>query len=141
MPALIKYNPWSLLRDIQDDVNQIFERNTGQWSPRVDVTEFKDKYCVIADLPGVDPKDIKVSLEGNTLSIQGERKTEERKEDHGYTRLERFAGSFHRQFTLPNNINPSKIEANSKHGVLELTIPKKEPNQPQKIDIKIEPGK
>lgn len=138
MPALIKYSPWSLLRDIQDDVNQIFERNTGQWSPRVDITEENNKFRVIADLPGVDPKDIQVSIEGNILSIKGERKSEERKEEQGYTRLERFSGSFHRQFTLPNNINPSDIQAKSQHGVLELTIPKKEPNQPKKIDVKIE---
>ena len=138
MPALIKYSPWSILRDIQDDVNQIFERNTGHWSPRVDITEQKDKFCVIADLPGVDPKNIHVSIEGNILSIQGERKSEERKEEKGYTRIERFSGSFHRQFSLPNNINPGKIEADYKNGVLELSIPKKEPNVPQKIDVKID---
>jgi len=138
MPAMIRYNPWSLLRDIQEDVNHIFERNTGQWSPRVDITEENDKFRVTADLPGISPEEVKVSIKDNTLSIEGERKTEERKEEQGYTRIERFSGSFHRQFILPNNIDPSKIEAKSQHGVLELSIPKKEPNQPKRIEVKVE---
>lgn len=145
MPAIIRYNPWTLLRGIQDDINQIFERNDGkdnnQWNPHVDIVESKEKYTLTADLPGVDPQAVKISMEGNVLTISGERKYEQKINEEGYSRMERSYGSFTRQFTLPDNVLPEKISAKSKNGVLELMLPKKEAVGPKKLDIRIEEEK
>jgi HSP20 family protein len=146
MPAIIRYNPWSMLRGIQEDVNHLFNHNLGekgasQWTPQVDITEEKDRYRVIADIPGVNPKDIKLSVENDMITIQGERQSESKKEKEGYSRIERFTGNFYRQFSLPETADAQKIQAKTKHGVLEVIIPKKEVGSINKaINIQIEEG-
>lgn len=147
---VVKYKPWILLKDLQDQVNQLFETNVAervddsakmsanQWSPHVDITEDKDKYIIYADIPGVDPKYIEVNLENNVLTIKGERNTEDRNEQYSYSRIERFSGTFYRRFSLPENIDETKVEAKGKNGVLIISIPKKEPNFPKKITVNID---
>ncbi len=142
MTAILRYNPWSVAREIRDEVSQFFDRNlyekgACQWSPHVDIAEEADKYRVIADLPGIMPSDIKLTVEENVMTIQGERKSECKKEKDGYSRMERFTGNFKRQFTLPENIDLKSINAKSKHGVLEITLPKKEPASPKSMEVKI----
>lgn len=132
--ALMRYNPWSLLRDIQGDLSDVA---TSQWIPQVDIKEEKDRFLILVDLPGVDPKEIKVSMDNNVLTIKGDRKTESKTEDKNYSRVERFSGSFYRRFTLPDNVDGHKIEAKGKHGVLEVSIPKKEPTKPKEIEVKV----
>lgn len=142
MPSIVRYNPWSMLRGIQDDMNTLFNQNLSekgmtQWSPHVDVEEEKDKYRIIADLPGVKPNEIKVHVDNNLMTIEGERKSESKKEKEGYSRIERFSGSFYRQFSLPENVDTKNIQAKTKNGVLEVTIPKKEASTTKTIDIKV----
>jgi len=90
----------------------------------------------VADIPGVDPNKIEVSAANGMLIIKGEREEEKKEEKKDYKRVERFWGSFYRQFDLPANVDTDKIEAKSKNGVLELTIPKTEVLQPKKIPVK-----
>lgn len=143
MAAVIRYNPWSLLRDIKDEMNQAFDRNIKDQktectrSFQVDISEDSNNYLVHADLPGIDPKDIQISIEGNTLSIKGERKFERKHEDKEYEHQERFEGTYFRQFTLPEGVNSEKIEASGKNGVLAVIIPKLEPKKPKKIEVKV----
>lgn len=107
-----------------------------EWLPSVDVTEVDDHYKVVADIPGVDPKDIEVAVEDNCLRIKGERKSETKDEKNGYQRIERAYGTFMRQFTLPETVDADKISAKGKNGVLEIVIPKGEkPNKVKKITI------
>lgn len=96
------------------------------WSPKVDIKEEKDEFVVFADIPGVDPKDIEIDMEGNTLTVRGERQTfnEEKDKEKSYYRVERTYGKFYRQFTLPENIDSDKISAQAKHGVLAIHLPK-----------------
>lgn len=143
MPSIVRYSPWSMLRNIQEDMNQLFNKNLhdqgiSQWSPHVDITEESDKYRLIADIPGVKPQAIKLNIEGDRLTIQGERKTESKKENEGYSRIERYSGTFYRQFTLPDNVNVENIQAKNKHGVLEITLPKKESSRPKSLEVRVE---
>jgi len=108
MTSIVKYTPWSLLKDLEGGIGHLIDRNlsrygwgsdgdtnlSNEWSPQVDVKEETDKYLITADLPGVDPKDIQVSMENNVLSIRGERKLERKVKDDSYTRTERFSGAF-----------------------------------------------
>lgn len=145
MPAIVKYNPWSILRGIQGEVNQLFDvdpnngelpnMETSQWSPKVDIKEEASQFIITADLPGINPKDIEISMENNVLSIKGVRKLERNIKEDNYSRMERFSGSFYRQFTLPDHVNSEAIQAKGKHGVLEILIPKKERHVPKKISV------
>lgn len=147
MPSIIaKYNPWSIFRDLQGDVNQLFEnrdklladlanQETEQWSPRVDIKEEPEQFVITADLPGISPKEIEISVENNVLSIKGLRTIERNLKEENYSRIERFSGSFYRQFTLPDHVNTEAIKANGKHGVLEIVVPKKERHLPKKISV------
>jgi HSP20 family protein len=145
MPAIVKYNPWSILRGIQGEVNQLFDvdpnngelpnMETSQWSPKVDIKEEASQFIITADLPGINPKDIEISMENNVLSIKGVRKLERNIKEDNYSRMERFSGSFYRQFTLPDHVNNEAIQAKGKHGVLEILIPKKERHVPKKISV------
>ena len=106
------------------------------WSPAVDIYEDKDKYTVKAELPGMKKEDIDVSLDGDTLTISGERKEEaEKKEGEGY-RSERFFGRFQRSVTLPTAVQSNKIEAAYKDGILTVNVPKSEEAKPKQIQVK-----
>jgi HSP20 family protein len=108
------------------DWSKNFNFNSNVFTPRVDVTEDKDNLFVHAEVPGVDKKDVKVSVTGDVLTISGEKKNEQRDENKNYYRIERTGGSFSRSFTLPAEIHVDKISAESKDGVLMVTLPKTE---------------
>ena len=122
--------------DLQD--NDQSSVVTSEWAPRVDIREEPKRFVIEADIPGVDPKDIDVHMDKGILSIRGERRSERKEEEGGYTRVEREHGVFHRRFALPDSANPEGITAKGKHGVLEITIPKKPETTPRKIEI--QPG-
>ena len=94
------------------------------WSPRLDVSETEKALEVVADLPGMEKKDINVSLDGDLLTIKGEKKEVKEKKDKHYHTIERRSGSFYRALRLPSEVESDKIEANFKDGVLTLTLPK-----------------
>lgn len=108
---------------------------TSQWLPAVDIKEDADRFVLYADIPGVDPKDIDVTMENGMLTIRGERKTEQRQENERYTRYERAHGVFYRRFSLPDSANAEGIEAHGKNGVLEIVIPKTEAQRPRRITV------
>ncbi|MDD3814705.1 MAG: Hsp20/alpha crystallin family protein [Desulfocapsaceae bacterium] len=95
-----------------------------KWSPRLDVSETDKALEVVADLPGMDKKDINVSLDGDLLTIKGEKKEVKESKDKHYHSIERRSGSFYRALRLPVDVENDKIEANFKDGVLTLTLPK-----------------
>ncbi|GAB4291560.1 MAG: Hsp20/alpha crystallin family protein [Myxococcota bacterium] len=152
--ALIKWQPFGRYGMQVSDIDRMFERmfddfwSTGlrkgiedkmvAWSPSVDIEELEDKIVVRADLPGMERNEIKVSVEKDTLSISGERKTMSEEKNERYTRVERSYGSFCRTFALPTNVEAAKIEAVYKDGVLTLTLPKKEKEQPKLVEIKVD---
>jgi HSP20 family protein len=106
------------------------------FAPRVDVLDTDPEIVVKVDLPGVDPKDVDVSVVGGALVLKGERKEEREEKKKGYRRFERFVGQFYREVPLPPEVDPEKIVATSSKGVITITIPKKPEAQPKKIVIK-----
>ena len=143
--AIIRYEPWSLLTQLQKELERSFADttsegsiSTAEWSPAVDIKEETDKFVLYADLPGVAPENIEVNMEAGILTIKGEKKTETKVEKEGFKRVERTCGSFYRRFSLPDTANAEAINAKSKHGVLEIVIPKREAEQPKRINVTIE---
>ncbi len=146
--SLIRYEPWDIVSKFQQELNRLHgygndsvegDRSnvvTSQWRPAVDVKEEDTRYVIHADLPGVDPKDIDITMEDGVLTIKGQRQSETRDEQVGYTRVERVTGYFYRRFSLPDTTNSAEISANGKNGVLEVVIPKQEKAQPKKIPVK-----
>lgn len=108
------------------------------WSPPVDITETTDELILTAELPGIDQKDVSITLENNVLSVRGERRFDEEKKDTNYHLVERSYGVFQRSFTLPANVYSDKVSATMKHGLLQIHLPKKEESKPRTIDVKVE---
>lgn len=145
---LMRINPWTSLTDLQREMNRLFEQRvpgetdtstvaTSQWVPSVDIKEDEKEYTIFADIPGVDPKQIEVEMHNGLLTIKGERKSEhEEKEGEKVTRYERSYGYFERRFSLPEDADADQIKAKSRHGVLELQIPKvAQGNKRKKISV------
>ena len=109
---------------------------TEPWSPRVDVEETDKEIRIHADLPGIDPKDVDITLTEGALILKGEKKDEREEKKKNYHRLERFSGQFYRQIPLPAGIDAEKITATSAKGVVTVTVPKKPESQSKKISIK-----
>lgn len=136
----------------QDEVNKLFNDFFGElsfpnWgraaepasavSPAMDVTENGEEFKVTAELPGIDPKDMSVTVADGYVTIRGEKKEEKKEEREGYYRQERSYGSFQRIVALPDNANFDKAEANFKNGVLTLAVPKKAGAQSKERRIEV----
>lgn len=144
--SLTRYEPWSLVNRLHHDLDRIFGREYGQdddsrgavsdWLPAVDVQETKDAFVLRADLPGVDPKDIDVTMENGVLTLRGRRQSESTQEESGYRRVERISGEFFRRFTLPDVADAESISAQTNNGVLTVRIAKRPEVQPRRIEVK-----
>ncbi len=113
------------------------ELSTRTWAPPVDIYETENDIVLKAELPGMDPKDVDVKVEDNTLYLKGERKFEKEVMNENYHRVERSYGSFARSFSLPNSISAEKVKAEFKDGLLTLTLPKREEAKPKTIRIDV----
>lgn len=140
--AISRYEPWTLLSQLQKELERSMEPGRGEnsvataeWAPAVDIKEEKERFLLIADVPGVQPDAIDVSMEDGVLTIQGEKETEAKTEKDGYKRVERQYGSFYRRFTLPDTADAENISAKCNNGVLEISIPKKAALKPKKITV------
>lgn len=109
----------------------------SRWIPSVDVTEAGDQYLIHAEIPGMSKKDIKITLEGDVLTIAGEKKLDREKKDRTYHLVERAYGQFSRSFTLPHKVDGENIKASFKDGVLEITVPKAPEAKSREIEIKV----
>ncbi len=143
--SLMKYEPWFGVRQLQDDINRLFSTwstgdssgVTADWVPAVDINEFDDKFQLFIDVPGVDPKNVEITLENSVLTITGERFPTAEKEGESIVRrrAERGSGRFYRRFILPETVDAEKVKATDRHGVLEIAIPKQAKAQPRRIEI------
>lgn len=135
---------------LQREMNRLFDgmlsRPSGfdsgetlsDWAPRVDVIEHDDSFTIRADLPGLKREDIHVNVEKNTLSISGERSRESEQSGDRWYRSERSYGSFKRVFSLPATVEPDKVGAEYKGGVLTVSLPKAAEARPRMVDVKID---
>jgi HSP20 family protein len=144
MNAVVRYgNPLATLSDLFDDLlnGNVFEaagrQLTGTSWPRVDITESEKNYILRADVPGLDKKDLSVTVENGVLTIKGEKKEERKTEKDRYYHFERSYGKFSRSFALPEEVDSEHIEAKMENGVLELSLPKIENARPKAIEVKV----
>ncbi len=131
-------------RDMDRFWDSFFERGVrrteeeGEWLPFLDVAETKDEIVVKAEVPGMDPKDIDISLSDGLLTIKGEKKQEREEKQEDYHLVERSYGTFTRSIRLPKEVRRDKISASYKNGVLKVTLPKSEEAKQKEIKIKVE---
>jgi HSP20 family protein len=111
---------------------------TGDWAPRVNIAETEKAFEIKAEIPEVNKEDVKVTVHNGVLTIQGERKQEKEEKGKKFHRVERLYGSFTRSFTLPDNVDETKISALFKDGILNLQIQKTEEAKPKSIEVKVE---
>lgn len=137
----------SLVDTLHRDITRVFDDFFSisptsmfefDWSPSIDVEEDDSGYHVKAEIPGIDEKDLRVTLENGILSISGEKKEEREERGNGrYVVSERKFGSFHRSISLPDGIKADKIKASFKNGVLRVDVPREESSKPRKINIDV----
>ena len=144
---LITWNPWRETEPFSKHLNRFFERSIlpapslesektfSNWKPAADIYDHDDKIVIKAELPGVNKEDIHVDLKNNILTLEGERSIEKEVEDESFYRRERFHGKFSRSFVLPRGLDPEKINADYKDGVLNIEISKPEEKKVKKISV------
>jgi HSP20 family protein len=144
---LTPWRPFRELTAIRDEMNRIWNRFfregtlelfRGEWAPALDVSETKDSIVVKAEIPGMDAKNIDISLSGDILTIKGEKKQEKEEKGENYHLVERSYGSFYRSIRLPHEVQGDKITAKCKDGILKIDMPKSEKTKAIEIKIKAE---
>ena len=145
--ALAVNDPFRLMNQFQREVTRLFDgravpRHTqsadikrGEWVPPVDIQEQVDQYIINADLPGVDSKDIEVTMEKGILTLRGTRTIQNGKQKDTFSCRERPTGSFYRRFVLPETVDTEHITAQGKNGVLQVIIPKRQKAEARRINV------
>ena len=147
--AVMRYEPWGVVSQLQNEINRVFGNlndtegtsATSEWSPAVDVREYADRFQLLLDVPGVEPKEVEITLDGGVLSVSGNRTEEKAKGSNGaeqpqQQRIERRLGRFHRRFILPDTADADNVNASGRNGVLEIVILKQPKAQPRRITVK-----
>jgi HSP20 family protein len=146
---LIKWNPFNELEDISNRLNQIFGRpavsaaadqqmlKVADWTPSVDISETDQAYLIKAEIPEVKKEDVKVTIDDGMITIQGERKMEKEEKGKKFHRIERSYGSFVRSFRLPDGVDESKVKAEFKDGMINVTLPKSEKAKKKAVEVAV----
>lgn len=150
MNAITRWDPFKEMEEMNRRLSSIFglapartangqeeTMTVAQWSPLVDITEDEHEYLIKAELPEVKKEDVKVTVENGTLTITGERKFEKEEKSKKYHRIERSYGSFVRSFSVPDDADDSKVNAEFKDGVLKVRLVKSEKAKPKSIEVKV----
>lgn len=145
--TLVRWNPLKEVPVLQNRINRLFEdffpetfiegtkNMVGVWNPVVDIYDTQDTTVIKADLPGMKKEDITISIEGDVLTLTGERSHDDEVKKENYYRRERAYGMFKREFTLPSTVDHEKITADFKDGVLKIEVPKPEEKKPKTITV------
>jgi len=148
MTLLTRWEPSREFSPMQDRLNRLFRESynserpeealtTTTLAPPVDIYEDEHNFMLKIEVPGIDEKDIDVRIEGNTLTVHGERKLEKEEKEENFRRVERHYGSFTRSFTLPGSVDPGQVSADYDKGVLKIKLPKKAEAKPKQIKVNI----
>lgn len=141
---IARFEPWSYLNLLHRDLDRMVgtggagrdsQEPVADWAPAVDIVEEKTRFVLRADVPGVNPEDIDVSMDNGILSISGERHPVAAAEEAGMQRIERATGRFFRRFTLPETVDADAITARCQNGILEVAVPKAPEIQARKITV------
>jgi HSP20 family protein len=146
--AITRYEPWNVVSQLQHEINRVFgtlndtegSSATSAWSPAVDVREFPDRFQLLLDVPGVEPKDVEITLDNGVLTVAGSRPEEQaagskEADQPQQQRLERPVGRFHRRFILPDTADADTVNATGHNGVLEIVIHKHPKAQARRITV------
>jgi HSP20 family protein len=146
--VVTKWEPLKDLMAMQERMNKLFDETfsrgrqqdvaAGEWLPAVDIMEQGDEIILTMELPGIDQQAIEIKVEGDVLTIKGERPLEEGIKKEAYLRHERPYGRFSRSFSLPHGVEQGKVKASHKDGILRLVLPKKEETRPKQIEVEVE---
>lgn len=147
---LVKWDPFREIEEVADRWTRLLGRRSStslpsgreavtsaDWIPAVDISETDAEYIVRVELPGIEKKDVKVSVSGDVLWIQGERRQEKEEETERHHRVERAYGSFLRTFALPDDVQDEKLSAEFRNGVLHVRLPKAETPKPMTREIEV----
>jgi HSP20 family protein len=144
MNKLVRWTPNGDWMGVHDEVSRLFDSLAGGapsvatlWQPAVDVRETGEEFFVRMDLPGLEPKDVKVSVFEDTLTVSGERQESTDSKDEKWHHVERYHGAFERRFQLGKAVQGDKVSASYKNGVLEIRVPKAEQAKPREIQVQI----
>jgi HSP20 family protein len=151
MTLLTRWEPFRELSTMQDRMNRmnrLFRESyspegpeealtTTSFAPPVDIYEDEHNITLKLEVPGIDEKDIDVRIEGNTLSVHGERKIEKEEKEENFCRIERQYGNFTRSFTLPSSVDPGQVSAHYDKGVLKINLAKKAEAKPKQIKVNV----
>jgi HSP20 family protein len=129
--------PFRLFEDTLSRFVNESEGHVRPWIPAVDILEDENQLILRADIPGVDLAKIDIRLENGTLTLKGQREFERKDDKTGYHRVERHYGQFARSFTMPETVDPEKVTAEYKNGVLQITLGKKELAKPRSIQVQV----
>jgi HSP20 family protein len=146
--SLPRYEAWDALNQLHRQINRVFDSQpsangvgdssaTADWIPPADIAEYKDRFVLRFDVPGVNVSAIDITLDQGVLTISGQREHEAADADAERTRMERPHGRFHRRFTLPDTVDAAAVRATSRNGILEVTIPKQPKAQPRRIEVAV----
>jgi HSP20 family protein len=143
--AITRWDPFREVAALQNRVNSLFRdftegessMTTASFIPAVDIYEDEKKVILKLEVPGIEEKDLDVSIENNTLAVKGERKFEKEEKEENFHRIERRYGSFFRAFTLPTTVDTDSIAASYNAGVLKLELKKKPEAQPKQIKVNV----
>ena len=150
--AIMGYDPFRQLLQLQDRIYRAFDQPyglgrgtvepaesvTGTWTPQVDVFESAEAITLKVELPEVNAKDVEVQIEGNALTLRGERSLENADNRESYHRIERNYGPFSRTFTVPSTVDTENVRAECRDGVLRITLPKKAETKPKQIKVQVD---
>lgn len=148
--TIVRWDPFRNMTTLQDRINRIFDETASRsqdydvevsqcdWRPVVDIYDSEKAIVINAELPGVTKDSITLDVKENILTLKGERKSDEEVRKENYYRMERCFGTFERAFTLPSTVDPAKITANFKDGILKIEIPKAEEKKPKQITINVD---
>ena len=150
--AIMGYDPFRQLLQLQDRVFRAFDQPyglsrgtvepevsvTGNWTPQVDVFEDAEGITLKVELPEVDAKDVDIQVEGNALTLRGERSLENADKRDSYHRIERSYGPFSRTFTVPSTVDTENATAECRSGMLRITLPKRAEVKPKQIKVQVE---
>ena len=152
MNALTRWNPFREMEDMQRRMSTLFdwsplrrssmtpgEENISvpEWAPLVDIAEDEKEYLIKVELPEVQKDNVKVTTEGGTLTISGERKSEREEKGRKFHRMERYYGRFERSFSIPDDAEGDNVKAEFKDGVLRVHLAKSEKARPKQIEVKV----
>jgi len=140
-----KFSSMGDLFDLRKEIDTMFDNrffggmlqrfSDQSWAPVMDIVESEKDFTVKVELPGIKKEDIKINIENNTLSIEGERKTESEEKKKTFHRIERSYGQFYRAVSLPKHVDDAKIKAEFNDGLLTITLPKAETAKTKAIEI------